>query len=150
MNEPLRTDQVTESQKVRARGKLQRAVKDGRIRREPCEFRVVVRTNDEVRGESRKTQLCGEVETDAHHDDYSKPLDVRWLCRRHHRAVHDAVKPQPLPIRPGAIISWRRLRDSAGAFDEPVFVMRGSPEGAVLAGAWIPSWMLDELDARAR
>lgn len=24
----------------------------------------------------------------AHHSDYSKPLDVLWVCHRHHRAVH--------------------------------------------------------------
>lgn len=24
----------------------------------------------------------------AHHDDYTKPLEVRWLCHRHHREQH--------------------------------------------------------------
>ena len=24
----------------------------------------------------------------AHHEDYRKPLDVRWFCSRHHRLHH--------------------------------------------------------------
>ncbi len=31
---------------------------------------------------------CGSPQSDAHHDDYSKPLDVIWLCRAHHMARH--------------------------------------------------------------
>lgn len=27
-----------------------------------------------------------------HHDDYSKPLEVRWLCRNHHLEHHRCVK----------------------------------------------------------
>ncbi len=32
-------------------------------------------------------EKCG-ASAEAHHDDYSKPLEVRWLCRRHHREHH--------------------------------------------------------------
>lgn len=28
--------------------------------------------------------ICGEVKSEAHHEDYSKPLEVIWLCRKHH------------------------------------------------------------------
>ena len=31
---------------------------------------------------------CGTTSVDAHHDDYSKPLDVIWLCRAHHAERH--------------------------------------------------------------
>lgn len=31
---------------------------------------------------------CGAEKVDGHHDDYDKPMAVRWLCRRHHRAMH--------------------------------------------------------------
>ena len=33
---------------------------------------------------------CNKVE--AHHPDYSRPLDVVWLCNKHHREVHEMVK----------------------------------------------------------
>lgn len=32
--------------------------------------------------------VCGNKESYAHHDDYSKPFDVIWLCRTHHGERH--------------------------------------------------------------
>ena len=33
-------------------------------------------------------EVCGAEKSEAHHDDYEKPLEVRWLCRKHHREHH--------------------------------------------------------------
>ena len=35
-----------------------------------------------------KCEICGKEKTHAHHDDYDKPLNVRWLCAEHHRQWH--------------------------------------------------------------
>lgn len=53
----------------RAKTAVRRALKKGTLARMPCE-------------------VCGEPRTEAHHDDYSKPLEVRWLCKTHHEQVH--------------------------------------------------------------
>jgi ribosomal protein S27AE len=31
---------------------------------------------------------CGDEKTVAHHDDYDRPLKVRWLCQAHHKQWH--------------------------------------------------------------
>lgn len=55
--------------KIRARQAINSEVKYGRVTRLPCE-------------------VCGEPKTEAHHDDYAKPLEVRWLCKTHHEEHH--------------------------------------------------------------
>lgn len=40
------------------------ALRAGRLKRQPCR--------------------CGDPKTEAHHRDYSRPLEVEWLCRRCH------------------------------------------------------------------
>lgn len=56
-------------EKNKARAAVGDAVHSGRLIPMPCE-------------------ACGSLSVQAHHDDYSKPLDVRWLCFKHHREVH--------------------------------------------------------------
>lgn len=45
-----------------------------------------VASGELVRGACEVCQSRTRI--DAHHDDYSKPLQVRWLCRSHHRQHH--------------------------------------------------------------
>lgn len=50
------------------------AIRDGRLVPQPC-------------------VMCGEEDKPhAHHDDYSKPLEVRWLCQACHIAYHVALR----------------------------------------------------------
>lgn len=63
---------VYDESKVRARRAVHVALTTGALTRLPCE-------------------VCGSATVDAHHEDYSKPLDVRWLCRSHHLALHRKV-----------------------------------------------------------
>lgn len=37
-------------------------------------------------------ETCGKHKTDAHHPDYSKPLEVVWLCRSCHKKEHGRRK----------------------------------------------------------
>ena len=56
------------------------AVRDGRIKRHPC-------------------WVCGDKAV-AHHPDYSRPLDVVWLCQPHHKAAHAVARTsQPVSRR---------------------------------------------------
>lgn len=56
--------------RMRARSAVSNAVRDGKLPKLPCAF-------------------CGEADNlEAHHHDYSKPLDVTWLCRPCHRRFH--------------------------------------------------------------
>lgn len=54
---------------AKAHNAVARAIRKGLLKRGCCE-------------------ICGTLKVDAHHDDYSKPLEVRWFCVPHHRDVH--------------------------------------------------------------
>ena len=33
-------------------------------------------------------EMCGEIKSEAHHDDYKKILKIRFLCKKHHIEFH--------------------------------------------------------------
>ena len=53
----------------KAREILNHYLRDNHIDRKPCE-------------------ICGAEKAEAHHDDYDKTLEVRWLCFKCHREWH--------------------------------------------------------------
>lgn len=56
--------------KIRAKEKVYKATQRGILTKQPC-------------------SICNSTEdVQAHHWDYDKPLDVIWLCRRHHAEAH--------------------------------------------------------------
>lgn len=48
---------------------------------------VIVPAPCEVCGKTG-TMRDGRRDVQAHHDDYNKPLEVRWLCQKHHHEWH--------------------------------------------------------------
>lgn len=60
--------------KVAARIAVREAVRTGQMLPLPCE-------------------VCGATKAQAHHCNYSRPLDVRWLCTTHHAEWHKHNKP---------------------------------------------------------
>lgn len=61
--------------KYKAHNLTRSAIRDGRLKRQPCE-------------------VCADPVAQAHHDDYSKPLVVRWLCVTHHAEWHRHNTPK--------------------------------------------------------
>lgn len=58
-----------QKKKANCRSYLNVYIKRGKITKLPC-------------------SICGNIESEAHHEDYDKPLDVIWLCREHHLELH--------------------------------------------------------------
>ena len=40
----------------------------------------------------KRCEVCNKKDAIAHHDDYNKPLEIRWLCRYHHYLYHKKLK----------------------------------------------------------
>ena len=54
----------------KTRNKTRLLIKDGKIKKKNC-------------------LICGIKEVIAHHEDYSNPFNVIWLCEKHHKEYHE-------------------------------------------------------------
>jgi hypothetical protein len=63
--EYMRKHRATHPDRYQARNTVNNALRDGRLKKLPCR--------------------CGSLKVQAHHSDYSKPLQVDWLCFECHR-----------------------------------------------------------------
>ena len=63
-------------EKKKAHYAVRDALRSGKIHRHPC-------------------SVCGN-KAEAHHEDYSKPLDIIWLCTKHHVARHIEINEEKL------------------------------------------------------
>jgi hypothetical protein len=75
------TQRQRNSLKVLARNRVYKAIKAGKLIKQPC-------------------QVCGDVNSQAHHTDYTKPLMVQWLCPFHHRETEKQTKQEFLTLGP--------------------------------------------------
>jgi hypothetical protein len=95
--------EATQQEKDRAKRIVRAAIDDGSLVRP---------TTCQKCGEIPAPYRDGRSPIQAHHHDYSKPLDVEWLCIKCHR--------DETPVAAGTRNAWHRLND------ELVEVIRGS------------------------
>ncbi len=60
---------ASNKERYKAKEMIERLINKGIIRRQPC-------------------VQCGKENSQGHHPDYSKPLEVVWLCQLHHSEEH--------------------------------------------------------------
>lgn len=60
-------------EKALAHRKVEGHLKRGNIAKQPCE-------------------RCGSTDVEAHHDDYRRALEIKWLCPKHHAERHLELK----------------------------------------------------------
>jgi len=58
-----------DSRRMAAHNKVARALKAGKIEKQPC-------------------CICGSDKSMAHHESYDRPLDIVWYCQIHHKERH--------------------------------------------------------------
>lgn len=60
---------INNPEKIKARQKVLNSVYKKKIFRQPC-------------------CVCGNPKVEGHHEDYGKPLEIIWVCKKHHIEIH--------------------------------------------------------------
>lgn len=60
---------IDKKTKLAVHNKVNHAIKTGKLKKQPCIY-------------------CGSICVIAHHEDYTKPFNVIWMCRKHHSKYH--------------------------------------------------------------
>ena len=72
----IRRSHLRNPDKIKANIAVHNAIARGKLFKKPCE-------------------VCGKERVEAHHPDYSKRLEVIWLCRKHHVEAHGRTVHMP-------------------------------------------------------
>lgn len=82
--------------KLRARQLTIIAIRNGTLTRQPCED-------------------CGDTtkNSEAHHADYDKPLEVVWLCKQCHGKQHRGRKTEGQHVRTGVFFYYKTDEETA-------------------------------------
>jgi hypothetical protein len=94
-----RRARIVEAERLRLRKRREEEVRTGKakekyalaVKRNPQHYAARYAVSTAIRcGKLVKAPCveCGEPKVQAHHLDYSKALDVVWLCMKHHRDLH--------------------------------------------------------------
>lgn len=67
------TPPLPQQKKQKSRSSARDRLRRGKLIRKPCE-------------------KCGAAKAEMHHEDYTKPLEVNWLCRKCHMDLHQQRK----------------------------------------------------------
>jgi len=80
------------------RGRKQRARQAAIERRrypEKQKARLIIKQEKKMgRLISKPCIICAEIKTEAHHENYYKPMNIIWLCHLHHREVDGQMRGQ--------------------------------------------------------
>jgi transposase-like protein len=98
MNRPERVKARKDYIKTEAGKKAKQKAQVNYKNKYPLKYAAHVVTRNAIRdGNLKKMFACSvcssQEKVEAHHDDYTKPLDVRWLCEKCHKEWHRNNKP---------------------------------------------------------